>query len=440
MRLSYLPEAATYLLLTTAAYAQRVVDELSFGQQEPISPNGRALPGWSMTSSNHNIQILSDRVILTPPVPGNARGAAWSDKPVNSETWTAEVQFRASGQDSGSGNLQFWFVKDKNQINVDSVYTAGQFDGLGLVVDQYGGRGGGIRGFLNDGTKNFRAQSSLEALAFGHCDYSYRNLGRPSKLTIKSGNGFSVRIDDRECFSSDKISLPSGYYFGLTAATGDQPDSFEVHKVIVSTGTSQAQDTVIKGPPAAQQQQQQQVPQLQKLDKFPGAPEAVPDKMAEEVKGQEEQFADLHNRIQGLTHQVHYLIGDFQQLVRTLDERHNQIIGELPTVPHDKIDNLGRRLETIERNIDQVKRDVEGKDYREHLDKLNQAIKNVQGGLTDSLPDTISQRKSTIPGVLYSRQLTSNRRSHICFRPTDGYVHIRCACDADNARWCLYCI
>ena len=396
MRLSLFPQSLLSLLLATTTSAQHIVDNLSFGHKDTLSPNGRALPGWSVTSSNHHVQILSDRVILTPPVPGNARGALWSDKPINTETWSAELQFRASGQDSGSGNLQFWFAKDKNQINIDSVYTVGQFDGFALVIDQYAGSGGKIRGFLNDGTQNFRSHASLESLAFGHCDYPYRNLGRPSKLTVTSHNGLSVSIDNRECFTSDKVSLPSNYYFGLTAATADQPDSFEINKVLVSSGIPHTHENVVKGGPPPPQQQRQEQPQLQKLDRFPGAPEAVPDKAADEVKGQAEQFADLHNRLQGLTHQVANIFGEFETLSRKLEERHNQLIGGMPNVPHDKIDNLGRRLETIERNLDQVKRDVEGKDYREHLNQLNQAIESVKGGITDSLPDTIGNSKSNL--------------------------------------------
>ncbi len=349
------------------------------------------MPGWSATSSNHHIQFLSDRVVLTPPVPGNARGALWTDKPINSDTWSAEVSFRASGQDSGSGNLQFWFAKDKNAINVDSVYTTGPFDGLALVIDQYGGHGGGIRGFLNDGNQNFRAHPSLESLAFGHCEYSYRNLGRPSTLKVTNQNGLRVSIDDRECFNSEQIVLPSGYYFGVTAATADQPDSFEIYRFIVSSVASGGQ----------QQGQQQQVlkgvkggpPQLERLDRFPGAPEAVPDRMADDIKSQQEQFADLHNRLQGLTHQVANVFGEFEQLGRKLEERHTQLLSSMPGgFPSDKIDSLGRRMENLEKTLEQVRRDVEGKDYREHLNQLNVAIESVKGGITDSLdPENIGR-------------------------------------------------
>lgn len=400
MRPPFVSQPLAWLLISLAS-AQHIVEELSFGHKSNPSPNPQGLPGWSISSANHHPQILSDRVILTPPVPGNARGALWTDTTVSSETWSAEVEFRASGQDTGSGNLQFWFVKDKAAVNVDSVYTVGNFDGLALVLDQYGGRGGSLRGFLNDGSQNFKGLHDLESLAFGHCDYSYRNLGRPSKLRVATENGLRVSIDDKECFSSDRISLPSGYYFGITAATADQPDSFEINKFVVTSGIPHQHENIVKGgaPPRAAQPSQPGGG-LQKLNRFPGAPEAVPDAMAEDIRGQPDQFADLHNRLQGLTHQIANIFGEFDALSKKLDERHGQVMGGVQN--NDKIDALSRRLESIERNVEQVKRDVEGKDYKDHLDRLNSAIENVRGGLADQLPDNIGKCKlSSDPQIEY---------------------------------------
>lgn len=71
-------------------------------------------------------------------------------------------------------------------------------------------QGGGIRGFMNDGTIDYKNYHSVDSLAFGHCDYSYRNLGRPSKIRIRQeANIFEVIIDDRVCFSTDKVNEPS---------------------------------------------------------------------------------------------------------------------------------------------------------------------------------------------------------------------------------------
>lgn len=55
--------------------------------------------------------------------------------------WTAELQFRASGEERASGNLQLWYVKDgERSVGASSIYTVGQFDGFVLTVDTHGGR------------------------------------------------------------------------------------------------------------------------------------------------------------------------------------------------------------------------------------------------------------------------------------------------------------
>lgn len=385
------------LLQLGLASAQSIVENLSFGHILPLSQGG-GISGWQLSSVNHEAQLLSDRVILTPPVPGNAKGALWSENTVPSETWTAELEFRASGQDSGSGNLQLWYTRDRQAIGVNSVYNVDNFDGMALVIDQYGGRGGAVRGFLNDGTQNYRTHTSLESVAFGHCDYAYRNLGRPSKVRINNNNGLTVTIDDRVCFSSDKITLPAGYHFGLTASTADNPDSFEINRLTVWSG---------EGQPAAQQPDAnagRPSSPLQRLDKFPGAPESVPDSSADDIKSQSEQFADLHNRLQGLTHQMANMLAEFAALSDKIDQKSGELASSmqnmrgssdtgLPPETIGTINRLSAKVDGVEVILNQVRREVEGKDYREHLERLNAAIERVHGGLSEHLPDRIGHRK-----------------------------------------------
>ena len=60
---------------------------------------------------------------------------------------------------------------------------------------------------MNDGSLDYKSYHSVDSLAFGHCDYSYRNLGRTSKLQIKNNDHtFEVVIDDKLCFSTDKVN------------------------------------------------------------------------------------------------------------------------------------------------------------------------------------------------------------------------------------------
>ena len=188
--------------------ANIIVDGLSFGHKNEMSKDGRTVPGWLLSSAGgYTPEIFSDRIILTPPYPGNKRSAMWAINPEDLNEWTAELDFRVSSPERGGGNLQIWFTADgEGGIGHNSLYTVGKFDGLVLVVDQHGGKGGSIRGFLNDGAVSYKDHHNVDSLAFGHCDYAYRNTGRFLPLQMKqTSSGFEVSVDGRECFRSNKV-------------------------------------------------------------------------------------------------------------------------------------------------------------------------------------------------------------------------------------------
>ncbi|OCK82795.1 concanavalin A-like lectin/glucanase [Lepidopterella palustris CBS 459.81] len=375
----------------SASQAQYVIDGLSFGHNEgSISPNLRGIPNWHIQGEGHTPDLLSDRVILTPPYPGNRRGALWADYPVQYSEWQAQFFFRASGPERGGGNLQIWYTKDGQQgVGLSSLYTATKFDGLALLMDQYGGRGGTIRGFLNDGTVSYKDHHSVDSLSFGQCNYPYRNLGRFSVLTLKqTADYFQVTVDGNPCFRSDKVKLPAGYFFGISAASAETPDSFEVNKFIVSTTNAATREDPNRQPPPQQQQQQQQEQQQ------PAASSDIPldlsDTIAASIKSQQDQFADLHNRLQIVNHQVNNIWRELEKLSKRQDERHIELTSRvIPT--NDRVDNMARSMDKIERIVLAIQKDVEGKDYKEHLSNLQNAIKDTHISLTEGLPQAMTK-------------------------------------------------
>jgi mannose-binding lectin 1 len=105
-----------------------------------ISPNLRAVPNWHLLGKPNAPDILKDKLVLTPPYPGNVRGAIWTEKPLLHSNWAVDVDFRATGPERGGGNLQVWYAKNgQNDVGTSSIYTVGRFDGLALVIDQYAG-------------------------------------------------------------------------------------------------------------------------------------------------------------------------------------------------------------------------------------------------------------------------------------------------------------
>ena len=198
-------------LVLSAVQAQNAADSLSFGHKPgvPVSSDLRTIPHFTVQGIDDFVpQILTDRILLTPPYPGSKRGSIWAQEPLrHSGDWTAELDFRASGMERGGGNLQIWYVKESQAREVPtSLYTAPKFDGMVLVVDQYEGRGGSVRGFLNDGTIDIKSHPHPDTLAFGKCDYAYRNRGILTPLKLQHIAGFlEVIVDGQSCFKTDKV-------------------------------------------------------------------------------------------------------------------------------------------------------------------------------------------------------------------------------------------
>lgn len=200
------------LCFTYTSYAQRrerVVNNLSFGQDGQKKLDSASLSGWSFSGHEFEPQIMSDRLILTPPYPGNCKGAMWARETVNALEWTVDLHFRATGPGRGGGDLQIWYTDGNRAQNMpENLYTVTTFDGLLIVIDQYGGSGGSIRGYLNDGTINYKEHYAVDNLAFGRCDYPYRNLGRLSNIrVIHNADFFQVMVEGQECFRTEKVRI-----------------------------------------------------------------------------------------------------------------------------------------------------------------------------------------------------------------------------------------
>ena len=71
-------------------------------------------------------------------------GIQYTDAPIISvaqSEWSVEFEFRATGPERGSGNIQLWYTKDGPTGHpTSSIYTVGHFDGVVLVIDSYGGK------------------------------------------------------------------------------------------------------------------------------------------------------------------------------------------------------------------------------------------------------------------------------------------------------------
>ncbi|GAB1210422.1 hypothetical protein APSETT445_009214 [Aspergillus pseudonomiae] len=296
-------------------------------------------------------------------------------KLVSQSEWSAEFQFRASGVERGGGNLQLWYAKDgQSKIGTSSIYTVGQWDGFALVVDMHGGRRGSIRGFLNDGTTDYKSHRSVDSLAFGHCDYSYRNLGRASVVRVKHTNAnLEVTVDDKLCFATDKVSLPAGNTFGVTAATPENPDSFEVFKFVLQTAQSGT------APPAQQQNNQQQQQQQQQ--------QPVAAQAQTQQQPRTDQFVDLAARIELVNKATSNVIREIGNQAKQSENRHLDLQQKLAT--KEQVAGFDARLQKIEQMLQTIQRDLEGKDYHSRFNQLQDTLRSSHQTLTEHLQGSV---------------------------------------------------
>lgn len=354
--------ATALLAASSSAY---VVDGASFGQDGAIAPEGH-VKNWFLTGHDFIPQLLSDKIILTPPGPGKVQGAAWTEHRMPTSEWLVDFEFRASGPDHANGQLQLWYTREnQKQILDHNLYSVGKFTGLALLIDPLGGRAGGIRAFLNDGTIDY-SNADVSTLPFGHCDYAYRNLGRPSKLQMhQDSTGLEVLVDGQRCFKAEGVSLPAEHYFGITANTGDMPDSFELFKFVTQTGLG-----VQREEPRRDQQAMGNAPSQPNLASPPPAKVYnTPDS---------NMLNDIHSHLRTVADQVP---PGFQKLEQKLNDLNTQFItkNELRAL-EAKIDRLQTLMEKIS---------GEQRDYSSHFNDLRHELKAGTSSVLGKLPESM---------------------------------------------------
>ncbi|KAJ6263229.1 hypothetical protein Dda_1790 [Drechslerella dactyloides] len=377
----------------------------SFGQEHPISPDGSSIPHFDVV--NHP-EILSDRIILTPPQPGNQRAAIWSQHSNQHENWEVHVPFRASGPERAGGSLHIWYTyRGGSTTGTSTIYTAKPFEGFALVIDSHGGKGT-IRGFLNDGTTDYSIHHHPQSLAFGQCDAAYRNLGRPSDLQIiyRANRGLKVLLDNHLCFETDKVNLPKLYRFGISAASAENPDSFEVFgfKLAVEEGHSNTDNRAPHHVEAEKEREKQKTEERRSgreaLEHHANMVADAHNAMHKEFKSQyeykdedvksfkntESQFSDLHMRMQALTHQiaeVQRVTGEISYTMNHIVEMINGMQGESEYHHGLSLKNLDNRLHSIDQVVQNLERSIRHEGRK--IDELKDHHENMPNHLKDAI-------------------------------------------------------
>ena len=158
----------------------------------------------------------------------------------------------------------------------------------------------------------------------------------------------------------------------MSAATPENPDSFEIFKFVVQSIQS---GTNPPPPPPQQQQQQQQQQQpivVQQRDTSNPSPQDP---------SINQQFVDLGNRIQQINHATNSIIRDIGTQDSKADSRNADILRKLDQV----IAGLDARMQRLEMSMQTIQRDLEGKDYRDRFAQLQETLKSSHLSLSENL-------------------------------------------------------
>jgi mannose-binding lectin 1 len=203
-------------------------------------------------------------------------------------------------------------------------------------------------------------------------------LGRPTRLVIEqTENNFKVSLDNKICFQSPSIKLPIGYSLGISAASASEPDSFEVFKFVTYTEKLHPEVHGIPDPPKPPPEEGEHYPTfISHNDNKKSARDEhvnehefseqkwndMPEQEASKIDNAA-QFADLHNRLQGLTRHLITTSRDLVHYQNLAAERHNLILDllhklESNTAPIPGIQGAMGRYENMERKMDSIAADV----------------------------------------------------------------------------------
>jgi mannose-binding lectin 1 len=109
------------------------------------------------------------------------------------------------------------------------------------------------------------------------------------------------------------------------------------------------------------------------------------DVLASSIRSQQDQFADLHNRIQIINNRVAEMHEMVENMVSANEERYNNMMNRVVPMD-DRSAATIRNVEKVERTTMEILRDLESKDFKDMMKQIHWALEQNQEGLSRSLP------------------------------------------------------
>ncbi len=165
--------------------------------------------------------------------------------------------------------------------------------------------------------------------------------------------------------------MPPDYYFGLTAASAETADSFEVYKFNLFTSRSITREEPRRAqpPPVRQPDSQDNTP----------PPPPPPETQASQTAPSDAQFDELRKQLQTVAQTIDSLFQQVKQLTDKSEGRHQELSRKLIAV--DRLNSMDQRLQGIEKTV---------REYQGQLSSLQSTLKDSHSSLVEGLPKHMS--------------------------------------------------
>lgn len=206
---------------------------------KPYQSSGFGIPNWDFLGST---MVTGNYVRLTPDAQ-SAQGAIWNKVPVSIPNWELQVQFKVTGttKDLFGDGFAIWYVRDRMQ-NGPVFGSKDYFSGLAIIADTYSNHNGPhnhnhpyVSAMINNGSMHYDHDRDGTHTMIGGCEMKFRNKDHETYLSIKYENEIltvSHDLDNKgaweHCFSVAGVKLPTGYYLGASATTGELSDAHDI--------------------------------------------------------------------------------------------------------------------------------------------------------------------------------------------------------------------
>jgi len=210
---------------------------------KPYQAAAMEIPYWNIVG---NVIVSHEQIRLTRDQQSQ-KGAVWNRVPCTSRDWEIIVHFNVHGS---TGNLfgdgfAIWYAQDPNILG-DIFGSKDFFRGLAIFMDTYSNHNGPhthshpfISAMVNNGSLHYDHDRDGTHTQLGGehtgCEAKFRNKEFDSQVLIRYvGETLSVFTDIsglgkwKQCLKVDGVRLPTHYFFGVSAATGDLSDNHDV--------------------------------------------------------------------------------------------------------------------------------------------------------------------------------------------------------------------